>query len=86
MAQQECLKLLARLQPHAHRILARSHARARRSNGAIAAAAIAEAVADGTSLVETITAFVLDYGPIVLDDHARLVELLAMHGPTLGYR
>lgn len=68
------------------RILARSHARARRSNGVIAGAAIAEAVADGTSLVETITAFVLDYGPTVLDDHARLVELLAMHGPTLGYR
>ncbi len=68
------------------RILGRSHARARRSSGSTAGAAIAEAVGDGTLLVDLTTEFVLDYGPTVLDDHARLLELLAAHGPTLGYR
>ncbi len=67
------------------RMLGRSHARARRSRDGVAGPAIAAAIGDGTVLVDDTVTFVRDYGPIVLDDHARLLALLAEHGPRLGY-
>ncbi|MBC8069625.1 MAG: DUF2252 family protein [Deltaproteobacteria bacterium] len=67
------------------RILARSHARARRARGTMAGPAIARAIGDGVALVDDVVAFVEGYAPIVLGDRARLAELIAADGPDLGY-
>jgi uncharacterized protein (DUF2252 family) len=67
------------------RVLARSHARARRARGTPAGAALAHAIGDGDALVDDVAAFVDRYGAIALDDHRRLGELIASHGPDLGY-
>jgi len=67
------------------RVLARSHARARRARGTAAGAAIAAAIDDDQAFVDDVTEFAEDYGAVVLADHLRLRELLAAHGPDLGY-
>lgn len=68
------------------RMLARSHARARRARGTTAGAAIEAAIDDDRdALVDDVVAFAEGYGPVVLDDHQRLRELIAAYGPDLGY-
>jgi uncharacterized protein (DUF2252 family) len=67
------------------RVLARSHFRARRARGTVAGVAIANAIDDADALVDDVAAFADGYGPVVLDDHQRLRELIAAHGADLGY-
>lgn len=69
----------------AGRVLARSHARARRARGTPAGDAIAAAIDDAAAFVDDVTGFATDYGEVVLADHLRLRDLLATHGPDLGY-
>ena len=77
---------VADLADDAGRLLARSHARARRQSGPVALPALAAALApDPDGFVAETLAFVADYAPVVETDHALFLAALAAVGPSLGY-
>lgn len=70
----------------AGRLLARSHARAPKLDGAPALPALAAALAgDGDGFAAETAAFVVDYAGALADDYARFQALLAEVGPSLAY-
>lgn len=77
---------VAALAERAGRLLARSHARARRQSGAPGLPGLAAVLADDPAgfVAETV-AFVDVYAPVLAADHERFLELLAVEGPSLGY-
>jgi uncharacterized protein (DUF2252 family) len=77
---------IAVLADQAGRLLARAHAGARRQSGPLALPALAAAIApDPEGLIAETLAFVRDYAPVVEADYQRFLDVLAIHGPSLGY-
>lgn len=77
---------LVALATDAGRLLARSHARAPKRDGAPALPALVGALAgDGDGFADETAAFVADYAAVLADDYGRFLALLAEVGPSLAY-
>lgn len=74
------------LADRAGRLLARSHARARKQDGADALPALAAALAgDAAGFADETAEFVAAYGEALADDYRHFLDLLAVVGPSLAY-
>jgi hypothetical protein len=69
----------------AGRLLARDHAHARKQDGEPGLAAIARSIDDDSDFADATARFALEYGAVVEADFVLYGELLATHGPDLGY-